>query len=110
MSARRRREAVVYLRTTPGGTLTLDKQLEHIGAFQTQHTVEEIARYEDHGTHDFPGLRSAAQTARAGGLFVLMNHVDDFEQAVACLNEEGANFISAQSETQALYSFFNGEG
>jgi len=110
LSAQRKREAVVYLRTTPGGTLTLDRQLEHIEAFRTQHRVEEVARYEDHGTHDFPGLRSAAQTARSGGLFVLMNHVDDFEQAVACLNEEGANFVSAQSGTQALYSFFNGGG
>ncbi len=103
------RQAVVYLRVTPKDRqeLTLDVQLEHILAFSALHSIEEIARFEDRGTEGVEGLRTAARHAIRHGVFVLLDHVDDFEQVVAVLNAEGANFISAQSSNQALYSFFN---
>ena len=103
------RQAVVYLRVVPQArqVLKLEQQLEHIQAFRETHAVQELGRFEDLDTEGFEQLRAAAQAARAQGLFVLMDHVDDFEQVISILNAEGANFISAQSSTQALYSFFN---
>lgn len=107
MTSAARREAVVYLRTTPGGKVTLEEQLRYIQAFQDRHQVQEVARFEDLDTLDFPQLHEAAQAARALSVFVLMNHVDDLERVIACLNAEGVNFVSAQSVNQALFSFLH---